>query len=336
VAVFRQWAAVARGTRTRRIGGSLIGVAGIGLAGAALITQRHAKEAERQYPPLGRFVTAGGTRLHYIERGNGPPVVFLHGNGAMLDDLVISGIVDQTARAYRAVAFDRPGFGHSERPRGRNWTAAAQALLLREAFKLLGIERPIVVAHSWGTLVALTLALDHVRHISGLVLVSGYYYPTARKDVAVFSVPAIPVVGDLFRHTVGPLIGEAIAPRLIERMFSPQGVSPRFAAQFPLPLTLRPSQIRAFAEETAQMIGTAEIQSERYASLFPPTAILAGDADKIVSYRQAQRLHADVAGSRLEILRGGGHMVHHIAPQRVVQAIDTVAAQSSTWRTQAT
>jgi len=334
VAAFRQFAAIARGTRSRRIGG-VIGLAGIGLAGAALITQRHAKEAERRYPPLGRFVSAGGTRLHYIERGKGRPVVFLHGNGTMLDDLMISGVVEQTARGYRVIAFDRPGFGHSERPRGRNWTAAAQALLLLEAFKLLGIDRPVVVAHSWGVLVALALALDHVRHVSGLVLVSGYYYPTPRKDVAVFSVPAIPVVGDLLRTTVAPLIGEAIAPRLIERMFSPQGVSPRFAKQFPLPLTLRPCQIRAFAEDTAQMRATAEILSERYASLFPPTAILAGDADKIVSYRQAQRLHADVAGSRLEILRGGCHMVHHIAPQRVVQAIDAVAAQSSTWRAQA-
>jgi pimeloyl-ACP methyl ester carboxylesterase len=282
------------------------------------------------------LISASGTRLHYIERGRGRPVVFLHGNGTMLADLVISGVIDQTARGYRAIAFDRPGFGHSERPRGRNWTAAAQASALVAAFKILGIERPVVVAHSWGTLVALALALDHVRHVSGLVLISGYYYPTPRKDVVVFSVPAIPVVGDLLRHTVAPLVGEAIAPRLIERMFSPQGVSPRFAKEFPLALTLRPSQIRAFSEDTAQMIATAERLSKRYASLFPPTAILAGDADKIVGYRQAQLLHGDVAGSRLEILRGSSHMVHHIAPQRVVHAIDAVAAQSSTWRTQAT
>jgi pimeloyl-ACP methyl ester carboxylesterase len=311
-------------------------MAGIGLAGAAVIAQRHATEAERRYPPSGRLISASGTRLHYIERGRGRPVVFLHGNGTMLADLVISGVIDQTARGYRAIAFDRPGFGHSERPRGRNWTAAAQASALVAAFNILGIEQPVVVAHSWGTLVALALALDHVRHVSGLVLISGYYYPTPRKDVVVFSVPAIPVVGDLLRHTVAPLVGEAIAPRLIERMFSPQGVSPRFAKEFPLALTLRPSQIRAFSEDTAQMIATAERLSKRYASLFPPTAILAGDADKIVSYRQAQLLHGDVAGSRLEILRGSSHMVHHIAPQRVVHAIDAVAAQSSTWRTQAT
>jgi len=314
---------------------SLLGVAGVALAGAAVIAQRHARQAELANPPKGRFVTAGGVRLHYIGQGSGRPIVFLHGNGAMVEDLLISGVIDRAARYYRAIAFDRPGFGHSERPRGRNWTAAAQASILPEAFRLLGIDRPIVIGHSWGTLVALSLALDYPRHVGGLVLVSGYYYPTARADVALFSPPAIPLVGDLLSYTVAPLIGEALAPRLIDKMFSPQGVSPRFATEFPVGLTVRPSQIHAFAQDSAHMIAAAETLSGRYRSLFPPTAILAGDADKIVSYRQAQRLQGEVAGSRLDILPGGSHMVHHIAPERVIQAIDAVAAESSTWRQQA-
>jgi pimeloyl-ACP methyl ester carboxylesterase len=305
------------------------------LAGAAAIAQRHARQAELTFPHKGRFVTAGGARLHYIERGSGLPVVFLHGNGAMVEDFLISGVFDKAADKYRAIAFDRPGFGYSERPRGRRWTAAAQAAILPEAFRLLGIDRPIVVGHSWGTLVALALALDHPRHVGGLVLVSGYYYPTPRVDVALFSPPAIPLLGDVLSYTVAPLIGEAFAPKLIDKMFSPQGVSPRFAAEFPVGLTVRPSQIRAFAQDSAHMIAAAEALSGRYRSLFPPTAILAGDADEIVSYRQAQRLHSEVAGSRLDILPGGSHMVHHIAPQRVVHAIDAIATEATTWRHQA-
>jgi pimeloyl-ACP methyl ester carboxylesterase len=305
------------------------------LAGAAVIAQRHARQAELAYPPKGRFVTAGGARLHYVERGSGRPIVFLHGNGAMVEDLLISGVIDRAARQYRAIAFDRPGFGHSERPRGRNWTAAAQASILPQAFRLLGIDRPIVVGHSWGTLVALALALDQPRHVGGLVLISGYYYPTPRADVAMFSPPAIPIVGDLLSYTVAPLIGEVMAPKLIDKMFAPQGVSPQFAAEFPVGLTVRPSQIQAFAQDNAHMIAAAGSLSGRYGSLFPPTAILAGDADKIVSHRQAQRLHSEVAGSHLDVLPGGSHMVHHIAPERVILAIDAVAAESSQWRQQA-
>jgi pimeloyl-ACP methyl ester carboxylesterase len=307
----------------------LLVLAGLVTAGSAVIVNWQAKRAEAAYPPKGRFVTAGGARLHYIERGRGRPAVFVHGNGAMLEEMVISRVIDQASQRYRAIAFDRPGFGHSERPRTRTWTAATQASVLPEAFRLLGIERPILVAHSWGTLVALALALDHPREVSGLVLVSGYYYPTPRTDVALFSPPALPLIGDLLSYTVAPMIGEVIAPRMFERMFSPQGVSPQFARDFPTAMALRPSQVKAFAEDSTHMIAAAERLSGRYRSLFPPTAILAGDADEIVGYRQAQRLHGDVPGSRLHILPGGSHMVHHIAPERVVQAIDEIASETT-------
>lgn len=301
------------------------------MAGAAALVRHQARHAEFAYPPLGRFVSAGGARLHYIEKGRGLPVVFLHGNGAMLEDILISGVIDLSARRYRAIAFDRPGYGHSERPRRRRWPASAQASLLSHAFASLGIDRPIIVGHSDATLIALALALDHPQRVSGLVLVSGYYYPAPRSELAFSSPPAIPLLGNILNHTVMPFIGKAVAPKLIERMFSPQGVSPRFAAEFPLDLALRPSQINALAEDCAHMRAAAEVLSGRYRSLFPPTAILAGDADAIVSYRQAQRLHADVAGSILAILPGGSHMVHHIAPERVLQAVDSIASEFRPW-----
>jgi pimeloyl-ACP methyl ester carboxylesterase len=308
---------------------SLIGAAGVALAGAALIAHHQARRAERRYLPVGRFMTTGGVRLHYVERGSGHPVVFLHGNGAMVEEVLISGLPDRASRQYRFIAFDRPGFGHSDRPRTRRWSATSQALLFAEALRALGIGRATVVGHSWGALPALALALERPRLVSGLVLLSGYYYPTPRLDAALFSPPAVPLVGDVLSYTLAPFVGEVIAPRLIERMFAPQGVSPRFNAEFPLGLALRPSQIKAFAEDAAHMQTAAELLSYRYRSLFPPTAILAGDADEIVSYRQAQRLQGEVAGSTLDIFKGGSHMLHHIDPARVMHAIDSVGLAAS-------
>ncbi len=102
-----------------------------------------------------------------------------------------------------------------------------QAALLHDAFASLGVEKPIVVGHSWGALVALALALDHPDDIAGLVLISGYYYPTARVDAALFAPAAIPVIGDLMRYTVSPLVGRAVAPKLVEKMFSPESGASR-------------------------------------------------------------------------------------------------------------
>ena len=70
-------------------------------------------------------------------------------------------VLDLLAKRHRVIAFDRPGFGYSDRPHGSAWSARAQADLLRDALVVLGINRPVVLGHSWGAAVALALALNH-------------------------------------------------------------------------------------------------------------------------------------------------------------------------------
>ena len=119
-----------------------------------------ARKAEREHPPTGRFVTVEGVRLHYIEKGKGPPVVLLHGNVVTAEDFQTSGLLDLLAARHYVIAFDRPGFGYSDRPHGSAWSARKQADLLREAFVVLGINRPVVLGHSLGAAVALALAIN--------------------------------------------------------------------------------------------------------------------------------------------------------------------------------
>lgn len=232
----------------------VLGVGAAVLAAAALTNYALARRAERRNPAEGKCITVDGVRLHYIERGTGPVIVLLHGNGTMARDFVLSGVFDLLAKDHRVIAFDRPGFGFSERPRGRIWTAEAQAALLHQALLGLDVRRPVVVGHSWGTLVALALALSDQTGTAGLVVLSGYYFPSARADVALASWPAVPVLGDILRYTISPLLGRLMAPVVYRKLFAPSPVSRRFANEFPLELAVRPSQIRASAAETALMI----------------------------------------------------------------------------------
>src|SRR4051794_15591107 len=128
--------------------------------------------AERRNPPVGRFIVCDGVRLHFLELGNptGPCVVLLHGNGAMIQDFLICGLADLLARGKRVLCFDRPGFGHSQRPRSRVWTPYAQAALFAKALESIGVRDPVVVGHSWGTLVAVALGLRADYSVRGLVL----------------------------------------------------------------------------------------------------------------------------------------------------------------------
>ena len=306
--------------RHPRLIGALLASVGV-LAGTALYVHMQARRAERENPPMGRFLEIDGVRLHYVERGKGQPLVLLHGNGAMVEDWAVSGVLERAAENYRVIAFDRPGFGHSERPRNRLWTPDAQARLLWEAMRRLGIERPIVVGHSWGTMVALAMALDHQSAIERVVLLSGFYFPQPRADV-LMSVPAVPVVGDVMRYTVSPLSGKLLEGKMMKMIFAPNPVPPRFAARFPMELALRPSQIRAAAADTALMIPGAAALSARYRPLSVPVAIIAGTGDQIVNTRKhSVRLHEALPGSTLHLVQGAGHMVHYVAQDRILDAI---------------
>ncbi len=324
-----------RHSRSRNYSWLPTGLAGAGLAAAALLgttallVARRARRAERDNPPAGHFLDIEGVHLHYLERGEGPPLVLLHGNGAMLQDFEISGILAPLAQRYRVIAVDRPGFGHTSRPRSQMWTPKAQADLVHRALIELEVEQAIVVGHSWGTLVALSLALDHPADVRSLVLISGYYFPTLRADVLASSATAAPVIGDLLSYTVAPILGRALKSRVFRKLFAPAAVPSRFQAEFPTELSLRPSQLKASAADTVLMTPSAAALASRYGELKMPIIIMAGTEDRIVNFAsQSEHLDEVLGQSTLVSFPGAGHMIHHLVPEKVVEAIDLTASRS--------
>lgn len=304
-------------SRTWRIG---LAAAGI-LAATAVANHQLARRAEQHNPPVGRFINVDGVRLHYLERGEGPPLVLLHGNGSMIQDFLSSGLVDLAARQYRVIVFDRPGYGHSSRPRGRVWSPQAQADLFRRALERLGVSRAVVLGHSWGASVAVAMALNHPQMVRGLVLASGYYYPTARVDMALLSGPAVPLLGDVSRYTIAPIASRIIWPLLLRKIFGPAPVPAKFQA-FPEEMAVRPSQIRSEAAESALLIPSATAMCKHYADLTMPVAIVAGAEDRLIdTAAQSRRLHQAIAQSSLHLVPGCGHMVHQTSPEAVMAAI---------------
>ncbi len=304
------------------------GAVALGLAGAAVVNTFAARRAESMNPPRGRFIDVKGVKLHYLEAGSGEPLVMLHGNGSTTDELDASGIIEEASRKYRVIAFDRPGFGHSERPRGVVWSAARQADLIAAAMERLGVQSAIVFAHSWGSLVAMNLALRHPERVRALALESGYYFATLRADAFLMAPPAIPVIGDVIATALSPLIGRLTWERQIRKMFDPAPIPNKFRAYSPQ-MALRPSQLRASAEESALMIWEARALEEEYVKIRVPLVLLAGEGDQVANVdRQSRELHEVMPASILRVLRGVGHMVHQTDPRAALAAIDDAARLS--------
>ncbi len=306
---------------------TIVALAGmVAATGTALWVRRQASKAERDNPPLGRFITVDGVRLHYLDEGNGPPVVLLHGNALQLQDFLGSGLVGALSQRHRVIVFDRPGFGHSERPGGRLWTPQTQAVLLQQALLQLGVERPVVVGHSWGALVALGMALKSPADVRGLVLVSGYYYPTARMEGPLTAPATIPVLGDAIRYTVSPLAGRLFLKLAVRKMFAPAPIPTNFFDAIPREMLLRPSQMKATAEEATFMVPAAAEFRDLYSGLDMPVTLIVGAGDKIVDVEShSAALHRELPDSTLLVVPGAGHMVHYAAPYEIAQAIEQLS-----------
>lgn len=309
--------------------GSRFVVAGGAALAALALANRLA--APRASPPLPRhrFVQVDGVRLHYIEQGTGSPVILLHGNGAMAEDFVASGILARLADRHRVIAFDRPGFGYSERSRRRIWTFAAQADLLRAALRQLGIGCPVLVGHSAGGLAALEMGLRDPQDTAALVLLSGFYFPRLRPDMMIASLFAPPVLRPVAAFAVSHLFGWLAMPAYLRTVFAPNPVQDGFKRDFPLGATLRHGHVQATIADTPLLIWSSAVLARQFARLIMPVSILTGTHDHIVAGPlQSRRLHESIPGSLFQELPGIGHMIHHAAPDAVVAAIEQAARRA--------
>jgi len=283
-------------------------------------------------PPIGEFIEVEGVRLHYITRGDpdAPPLIMFHGNGTVLQDFIISGLVDEAAKKFRVVCFDRPGFGYSSRPRTFVGSADRQAELFAVALTQLGIESVFVLGHSWGTLVALALAASrHGKRVKGLVLISGYYFPTWRFDVWFASVAAMPVIGEALRYTISPISSWLGLPFFAKKTFAPRRVPDVVKKEYPRLMLIRPSQLRAVAEDSAFMLPSAAKLTMSYRRLKCPIAIIAGRDDKIVDSQQAVSLQKAIPHATVTLMPGAGHMVHYSAADRIVERADAAQLEAA-------
>jgi pimeloyl-ACP methyl ester carboxylesterase len=280
--------------------------------------------APRVYPPIGKFLNIDGVKVHYTEKGrdDASALVMLHGNGTFLQDLILSGLVDAAASKFHVICFDRPGFGHSSRPRTIMWGPERQAQLCCDALQRLGIEHAFVLGHSWGSLVALAMATRKPDMVNGLVLVSGYYFPTWRFDVMMSSTLAIPLLGDIFRYTVSPLWSWLALPAFAKKVFAPNAIPEIVKQRYPRLLLVRPGQLRAIAEDSVFMVPAAAKLSLSYGCIRCPTAIIAGLNDEIVEREQAQRLKQALPNATVTYVPNVGHMLHYFVSREILQATD--------------
>ena len=300
------------------------------LAALAAATAIGAWQVSRSFPPVGRFVEVEGGRLHVLERGPAAPdatVVLLHGAAGNLRDIDLA-LGRRLAESHRVIAIDRPGHGWSDRPGGAaDASPARQAALIAQALDAMGVGEAVMVGHSWAGALATNLALDHAEKVSGLVLIAPATHPWPGGTTWYYPVAAFPVLGELFMRTVMLPAGWFMVEAGVKGVFSPHEPPDDYARQTGAPLLLRPREFRANAADVHRLKRFVTAQAPRYAEIDVPTSIVTADADHVVSPTiHSRALAREIAGARLVVVAGAGHMPHHTATGTVIAEIERVAA----------
>jgi pimeloyl-ACP methyl ester carboxylesterase len=300
---------------------------------AVVATRVIAARIEDENPPEGVFAGRVGARVHLHELGTGSesrlPILLLHGATSNARDMVCALGTD-LARNRRVIAPDRPGHGWSDRPGGRfDASPARQAEIIVEALKQRGVERFVVVGHSWAGALAATLALDHPRQVAGLVILSGATHPWAGGVNWYYRLSAMPVLGSLFVHTVMTPVGSWGLRKSADEAFIPHAGPPDYIRRSAASLVLRPKEFRWNGQDVADLKAFLARQSPRYGNIAVPTAIIADPDDHVVHTRiHAEPLSRQIAGAKLTLISGAGHQIHYTARQAVLAEIERIAARA--------
>jgi pimeloyl-ACP methyl ester carboxylesterase len=154
------------------VGAALIGaalVAALIVAGAIYQAWGAASDL-RRYPPPGRLIDIGGCRLHFIESGDGPPVIFESGISATC--LNWTQVDREVARFARACTYDRAWLGWSDPAQSAARTTLTIVDELHALLTGAGISPPyILTGHSFGGMLVQAYAAKYRDHVAGLVLV---------------------------------------------------------------------------------------------------------------------------------------------------------------------
>ncbi len=289
-------------------------------------TRRISRDAEHAVPPRGRFVAVEGCDIHYVERGEGRPILFIHGLGGTLHHMS-RPLMDEFGDGYRLIALDRPGSGYSTRPSGFDGRLGEQARLIAGFIDALGLERPLLVGHSLGGAVALATALNYPEKVAGLALIAPL---TQHEDKVAPEFRGLDIRSPLLRRIVSETLAVPtsvkMAAQTLDFVFGPQKPPHDYAVAGGAMAGLRPSHFYATSTDLVALRHDMPGIGARYAEIGVPAGILFGSADRVLDHkRHGTGMEGRIPGLDVEIMEGVGHMPQYADTSRVVAFIRRIA-----------
>ena len=285
------------------------------IALSAIVTVLISQKIKRSIPKFGKITTLKDAEIHWYEAGTGKPIIMLHGLAGNLRNFTYA-LTDKLNQDYRVIAIDRAGCGWSKRSKPESATLQEQARIISEFIEKEKIEKPLIVGHSLGGAIALTLALEHKNKISGLALIC----PVTQM---------IDDIPDIFRflnisnkwfrlflaYTLSSLIGILTREKSFKIAFSPEPVCDNFAIKGGGDFALSSNSFIKTSEDLTFAISSAPSVVGREKELTLPIGVLFGEDDEILDAKLHGEKFSELTGAELKVLPNKGHMLPLTEPK---------------------
>ena len=247
-------------------------------------------------PKDATYMEVDGTRVRYVDVGEGPTVVLLHGFASSIENWIT--VMPKLVKDHRVIAIDLRGFGWTDRPVA-DYSPAAQAKLLKAVLDERKVGKVSLVAHSWGSSVALAFALEYPQQVERIALYDAWVYDSQLPSM--FHMARAKGIGEVL---FGLFYSERYEDRLTLGFYDPdvvsEGLSEEVAKAFDRPGT------RFAALESVRGMRFDEM-APRYHTITAPTLLLWGREDVVTPVSNGEKLVRELPNAQLKIYPLCGH-----------------------------
>jgi proline-specific peptidase len=275
--------------------------------------------------PGGRHVDIGDTRLYVVERGQGYPLLLLHG-GPGDDHHEFGDYLDPLGDRYRLILVDQRSQGRSDQAPVATWTLQQMAADVSALARALGLDRYAVLGHSYGAFVALQHAVDFPGAAAQTIVSSGI--PSARflaqveQNLRTFEPAELrQQVADSWARESSAETQEDFAAIMHDQMpfhfADPR--NPRIAEYHARSAgtVYAPRVLQHFAQLA---YGGIEVEN-RLHSVTQPVLVLAGRYDRVCSLEAAEAIAAGIPNAELVVFDQSAHMTFVEEQERYLAAV---------------
>jgi len=268
-----------------------------------------------------RMVMLNGYEFRYLDSGEGPAVLFIHGLTGSSRNW--AHLVDMLNTDHRILVPDLHGHGASAKPMG-DYSLSAHAATLRDLLDRLGIDRVTLVGHSLGGGIAMQFCYLFPERVERLVLVaSGGFGRSVSPLLRSATLPGAEWVLPLIASSWVRARAEAVGRSLAKLGWRP---SPDVTEAWRGFTSLADADARrAFLATTRSVIdpGGQTVTAHDHLPMVVeiPTLVVWGTRDRMIPTWHATMAHQAIPGSRVELFEGAGHYPQLDQPERFAEVL---------------